>query len=222
MPNKSNNSMTPAKQRFIEDVARLLVPWGVPQTAARLYGYMLLSAEPVSLDRITTDLEMSKSSASVAARLLEQYTLARRHGERGSKRALYEVSDNYKGMLIEQNRLLDALAELLEAGAGDVASGRARDRLKEMAEFYLVTRQAMESRFAAGGKGGEHDKRATSGRQITSSPQSLRCSHFTRRKTASATLSCERTASRRRQKYLPGASSMHRPACRSSNIVGRL
>ena len=145
MPNKSNNSMTPAKQRFIEDVARLLVPWGVPQTAARLYGYLLLSAEPVSLDRITTDLEMSKSSASVAARLLEQYTLARRHGERGSKRALYEVSDNYEGMLIEQNRLLDALAGLLEAGAGDVASRTARDRLEEMAEFYLVTHQAMES-----------------------------------------------------------------------------
>jgi DNA-binding transcriptional regulator GbsR (MarR family) len=39
-----------------------------------------------------TDLEISKSSASVAARLLEQYTPARRHGERGSKRASCEVS----------------------------------------------------------------------------------------------------------------------------------
>jgi hypothetical protein len=27
----------------------LLIPWGVPQTAARLYGYPLLCAEPVSL-----------------------------------------------------------------------------------------------------------------------------------------------------------------------------
>ncbi|UXN67726.1 hypothetical protein N8E89_28155 (plasmid) [Phyllobacterium sp. A18/5-2] len=33
-------------------------------TAARLYGYLLLCAEPVSLDRITADLEISKSSAS--------------------------------------------------------------------------------------------------------------------------------------------------------------
>jgi len=105
----------------------------------------LLSAEPVSLDRITADLEMSKSSASVAARLLERYTLARRHGERGSKRALYEVSDNYEGMLAEQDRLLQALAELLRSGAGAVASGTTRERLKEMAEFYLVTRRAMET-----------------------------------------------------------------------------
>ena len=145
MPNKSNNGLTTAEQLFIEDVARLFVPWGVPQTAARLYGYLLLSAEPVSLDRITADLEISKSSASVAARLLEQYTLARRHGERGSKRALYEVSDNYEGMLTQQNRLLDALAELLRVGAGIATPARTRERLEEMAEFYLVIRHAMEA-----------------------------------------------------------------------------
>src|SRR5215510_452481 len=145
MPNKANKSSAAAERRFVEDVARLLAPWGVPQAAARLYGYLLLSAEPVSLDRITADLEMSKSSASVAARLLEKYTLARRHGERGSKRALYEVSDNYEGMLTEQNRLLLALAELLRTGARTVASQAAHDRLEEMAEFYLVMREAMEA-----------------------------------------------------------------------------
>jgi len=60
--------------------------------------------------------------------------LARRHGERGSKRALYAVSDNYEGMLTEQNRLLDALADLLKNGAGAVASGATRDRLDERAK----------------------------------------------------------------------------------------
>src|SRR5271170_5907063 len=130
MPN--NKRLIETERRFIEDVARLMVPWGVPQTAARLYGYLLLSAEPVSLDRMTVDLEVSKSSASVAARLLEKYTLARRHGERGSKRALYEVSDNYEQMLTEQNRLLQALADQLKAGASIAASGTVRNRLKEM------------------------------------------------------------------------------------------
>lgn len=132
-------------RRFVEDVARLLVPWGVPQSAARLYGYLLLKPEPASLDCIAADLEISKSSASVAARLLEQYTLVRRLGERGSKRALYEASDNYEGMLTGQNRLLEALAELLRTGAEHIASGRTRDRLNEMAEFNLVMRDAMES-----------------------------------------------------------------------------
>jgi hypothetical protein len=58
---------------------------------------------------------------------------------------LYGASDNYEGMLTEQKRLLEALAELLRTGAGTVASGSTRDRLKEMAEFNLVMRGAMES-----------------------------------------------------------------------------
>jgi DNA-binding transcriptional regulator GbsR (MarR family) len=138
-------SLRATERRFIEDVARLLVPWGVPQTAARLYGYLLLCPEPVSLDRITVDLEVSKSSASVAARLLQMYTLVRRGGERGSRRVLYEASDNYEGMLTAQNRTLLAGAELLKAGARGAASDAARARLEEMAEFYAVTLEAMES-----------------------------------------------------------------------------
>jgi hypothetical protein len=149
VPNKPNPSkvgpLNAAERRFVDDVSRLLLPWGVPQTAARLYGYLLLCPEPVSLDRITLDLQVSKSSASVAARLLEMYTLVRRHGERGTRRILYEASDNYEGMLTAQNRTLQAGAELLRAGALGASSAAARMRLEEMAKFYEVTLEAMLS-----------------------------------------------------------------------------
>ena len=148
MPNKANHGPTTAERRFIEDTARLLVPWGVPQTAARLYGFLLVHAEPVSLDAIAEGLEISKSSASVAARLLEKYTLAHRHGVRGSKRALYGVSGNYEAMLAEQNRLLNSLAALMRSGARGVRSDGARDRLAEMADFYAAIRQGMEATLA--------------------------------------------------------------------------
>jgi len=144
--------LTEPSAAFIEDVTRLMVPWGVPQTAARLYGYLLLSAEPVSLDRITSDLEISKSSASVARGCLEQYTLARRHGERGSKRALYGVSDNYEGMLTEQNRLLDALAVLLRTGA--TTSHRKRHAIVSKKWPSSIWRYAKRwsQRFSAGAR----------------------------------------------------------------------
>ena len=149
MPNKRNLPNTApldeAGHRFIDDLARLLVPWGVPQTAARVYGYLLLSPTPVSLDRLSEDLQVSKSSASVAARLLEMYTLVRRHGVRGSRRVLYEASDNYEGMLTAQNRTLAAGADLLRAGARATTSDATRARLAEMAEFYEATQEAMES-----------------------------------------------------------------------------
>lgn len=143
------SKMTEPRRRFVDDVAQLFVAWGVPQAAARLYGYLLICDTPASLDRITADLEISKSSASVAARLLETYRLARRRGEAGSKRALYEVADNYEDMLNEQSRLLQTLADLLQAGRRVAAAKPTRDRLDEMAEFYLTTRQAIESTVRA-------------------------------------------------------------------------
>jgi DNA-binding transcriptional regulator GbsR (MarR family) len=140
MSNKSRKN----ERRFVEDVARLLMPWGVPPVAARLYGHLLLCPRPVSLDQITEDLGISKSSASVAARLLESYTLAHRHSEPGTKRALYAVADDYEAMIRQQNRLLDALAGQLNAGARIIPSREVNARLEEMAEFYRVMRGAME------------------------------------------------------------------------------
>jgi DNA-binding transcriptional regulator GbsR (MarR family) len=143
MSNMSNKS-TEDERRFVEDVARLLTPWGVPPVAARLYGHLLLCSRPVSLDQITEDLRISKSSASVAARLLESYRLAHRHSEPGTKRALYAVADDYEAMIRQQNRLLDALSEQLSAGVEITASKAVSARLAEMGDFYRVMRGAME------------------------------------------------------------------------------
>ena len=145
MPNTSKESVSADQFRFVDDVASLLVPRGMPPIAARLYGYLLLSVAPVSLDRISADLEISKSSASVAARLLENHALVRRHGERGSKRVLYSVSDNYAGVLSEQSFLIGEMGLLLQNRAAAVASGATATRLKAMSRFYLSMREAMET-----------------------------------------------------------------------------
>jgi DNA-binding transcriptional regulator GbsR (MarR family) len=145
MPNIANKTMRQVRERFIQGMAQILVPWGVPQTAAWLYGYLLLSEEPVSLDRIVTDLEISKSTASVAARLLVTYTLVRRTGQRGTRRVLFEASDDFNGMLNAQKRASEQLAALIKEGAQTTSSRRTRERLRTMAEFYLLNRDAMES-----------------------------------------------------------------------------
>lgn len=145
MSNITNRAELENRQDFILEMARLLVPWGVPETAARLYGYLLLSDGPVSLDNIVADLGVSKSTASVAARLLEMYTLARRRSQGGTSRILFEASEDYDGMLRAQTRSLEQLADLLQKGAQATRTKATRDRLKVMAEFYLVNRNAMES-----------------------------------------------------------------------------
>lgn len=145
MPNMSKAGLDAEQRRFIDDLSALLTPWGMPLSLARVYGYLLLRSLPVSLDDIAADLEMSKSSASVAARDLERNALARRHGERGSKRVFYAVSDNYAGFLLDRTRMLGNLGKLMQGRANAVTSGAAARRMKDRARAYLKLRDATEA-----------------------------------------------------------------------------
>jgi DNA-binding transcriptional regulator GbsR (MarR family) len=136
MTNMSNNSLSPAQWRFIHDMTALQVPWGMQPGTANLYAYLLLCDEPVTLDTIAATLGMAKSSVSVAARALEQFGLARRHAEPGSKRLRYGASDSYSGFLVGQARLLDDIGRLAEGRARDVASGETLRRLRYLGSFY--------------------------------------------------------------------------------------
>jgi DNA-binding transcriptional regulator GbsR (MarR family) len=151
MPNiqnkPQNKPLSKTQHAFIDDIAALFMHWGMPQTEACLYGYLLLSAKPVSLDRIVDDLAMSKSSASVAARALESYRVARKHRVRGSKRVLYEASTDFGGRLARQSALLGSLGQMISERTPTVASGAAASRLQILAEFYRAMSEAMEQQI---------------------------------------------------------------------------
>ncbi|MBO0682025.1 MAG: hypothetical protein J2P45_02625 [Candidatus Dormibacteraeota bacterium] len=137
MLNEAKEPLSGDLHRFIEDLGRYLSQWGLSRTVGRIWGYLLLSSEPVSLDQIAGDLQISKSGASVATRQLESYQFVRRSGQRGSRRALYEVSS------LTDARFLDlilgsyrALADLLRAGKGASDDEVVRARLAETSEFF--------------------------------------------------------------------------------------
>lgn len=132
----SKHELTGEQRRFIADMAALLGPWGMQPGTASTYAYLLLCGEPASLDAIARALGMAKSTASVAARALEQFGLARRHAEPGSKRIRYGAADSYSGYLMAQARLLDEIGRLAEARARDVATGETLRRLRYMGSFY--------------------------------------------------------------------------------------
>jgi hypothetical protein len=130
--------------RFVEAVATLLEPWGMPHMEGRLYGYLIMSPAPVSLDQIVEDLHISKSSASVATRNLEAHRLARRHRVKGSKRVLYGASDDFTGRFSRQAALLKSLGRLLEEHTPKLASGNTAMRLSALSEFYVSMGDSMD------------------------------------------------------------------------------
>lgn len=144
----SNSDLTEAQRCFIAGMTDLLEPWGMQSATAGLYAYLLLCDEPVSLDAIAETLGMAKSTASVAARALEQFGLARRHTEAGSKRLRYGASDSYSGFLMAQARLLEGIGQFAEINARDVASGETLRRLRYLASFHRKMAATISSRVA--------------------------------------------------------------------------
>ncbi|MBU6267669.1 MAG: transcriptional regulator [Sphingomonadales bacterium] len=148
MPNMSNTKMPPDQRRFVEDMAALLAPWGMQPATASLYAYLLIRDLPASLDEIAETLGMARSTASVAARALEQFGLARRHAEPGTKRVRYGASDTYSGFLAAQAALLADIGRLAEARAHAVATGETLRRLRYLASFHRKMAATITGRIA--------------------------------------------------------------------------
>jgi predicted ArsR family transcriptional regulator len=131
--------------QFIHQISSLLEPWGMPTMSTRVYGYLLLNRGLVSVNQIAADLGTSKVAAWNAAKSLEAFGHVKRHGEPGSKRALYGPTDNFDVPVVKQCLLLGSLGELLQNRADALAKGDVATRLQQMSEFYLSMQQAMQA-----------------------------------------------------------------------------
>ncbi len=128
---------TSPTREFIDELASLLGPWGVPATAGRLYAYLMLREEAVSLDEIASDLDMSKAGAWNAARFLENSGNIRRFSERGSKRVFFKRSNDMAPCQFDQMKAMGAVGRLLRSSASSVATGEAQGRLERMGDFCI-------------------------------------------------------------------------------------
>ncbi len=144
---------SPAESQFLDDMASLMAPWGWQRHVGRMYAYLLLCDEPVSLDQLSADLGISKSNVSVAARTLEQFGNARRHSEPGTKRIRYSAPGNHAGPFASKTELLGKLVRLLETQA-EGKSAAIADRLGVMSAFYRTMSAAMQDVLDKAGKPG--------------------------------------------------------------------
>ena len=125
--------MTAAQHSFVDHLGQLMVGWGLPRTTGRVWAYLLLRGAPAALDDITRDLDVAKSGASVGARQLVGFGLARGTGERGSRRVLFTAIDSIDAMFAVRSESARALMRLLHEGARVAAAPVTRARLRDMA-----------------------------------------------------------------------------------------
>lgn len=142
------STLRPGEREAIDEMASLLAPWGLPTSQGRVYGYVLLSAQPVGLDQIAADLEMSKAGAWTAATQLERFGHIRRYGTPGSKRALFGPAEDCTAIMSKHSALLGALGRLYQRCASAAGSGEVAGRMEELSNFHLSLGAAMEGVIA--------------------------------------------------------------------------
>lgn len=136
--------LTEDQRRFLDEFVTLLAGWNMPANAARVYGYLLTQSEPTSLDEMAEELEISKSNACKAAKLLETAGHIRRVGERGTKRVLYVAREDFGTPFLMRTASLGALNRLMENRGSRIAEGKANQRVRDLAAFYATMQAAME------------------------------------------------------------------------------
>jgi len=130
-PNKAK--LTKAQHDFVDHMGQQMAGWNLPRTTGRVWAYLLMRGEPAVLDDIARDLDVAKSGASVGARQLVAFGLARSTGERGSRRVLFSAIDSMDAMFKARSESARALERLLREGARAASTSATRATLTDLA-----------------------------------------------------------------------------------------
>lgn len=131
--------MQDAVQRFVERMGLMLEADGLPRSAGRIYGFLLLADAPFSLEELSEELQVSKASVSTNARLLEQIGMLERSGSPGDRRDFYRMRpDSWERVMEAVRRRWQAMLEVLVESEAALPEEMetARHRLREAAEFH--------------------------------------------------------------------------------------
>lgn len=132
---------------FVERLGLMLEAEGLPRTAGRLVGFLLVHPEAHSLDELAEQLQVSKASISTNARQLEEHRVLERISTPGDRRDYYRMRvEAWEGMLRSGLQRWSATRELLTATAAAMPDEMeaSRARLIEAEQFHLLLIDGIE------------------------------------------------------------------------------
>jgi len=101
----------PLTRRFIEDAGSTTQALGVGRVVGQIYAYLYFSEPPRTLDDMKEALGISKGSASMGVRQLEQWGAVQRIWVKGDRKDFYTAND-YFGSII-RNLMTDLMGKRL-------------------------------------------------------------------------------------------------------------
>jgi DNA-binding MarR family transcriptional regulator len=144
---------SPAEARFIERVGHILEQDGLTRIAGRIFGHLLLTTEPASLEDLASALQASKGSISQDTRLLERLGALERVTHAGDRRVFYQIGDRMMGRMVALRlERFEMMREAMADGASAATDERVRRRLLEFVGFHdhlLATMREARDRWCA-------------------------------------------------------------------------
>lgn len=150
-----NKNLERAQHNFIEGIGHLSSTLGFSKVMGQLYALLYLSDRPLSLDDMVKRLAISKGSASINIRELEEKGAVKRIWMRGSRRNFYEAEANLakiiksrialstRWRMDEIRNIIQKSEELIQNVKGDSNDSEEKrkikfynQRLKEMKRLY--------------------------------------------------------------------------------------
>ena len=119
-----------------DDIGRLYARYGLALSIGRVFGLLLASNQALSLDEIADALGISKSGASVAARDLERIGVVNRLGTPGSKRVVYEATDEMESTFSGTFARVNDSLQAMHRAESRLGAGKAKKRMREMVEVH--------------------------------------------------------------------------------------
>ncbi|WP_338324533.1 GbsR/MarR family transcriptional regulator [Anaerobacillus alkaliphilus] len=87
--------LSKARDRFVSEIAKNIHLYGISQSVGRLYGTVFFSEEPMTLDEMSDELGMSKTSMSTGIRMLLDAQMVERVWEKGIRKDLYKTEEDW-------------------------------------------------------------------------------------------------------------------------------
>lgn len=82
-------------EKFIQVIAKNMNLYGITSSVGRLYGILYFSDQPMTLDDMRDELQMSKTSMSTGVRSLSEMRMVESTFKRGIRKDLYESEEDW-------------------------------------------------------------------------------------------------------------------------------
>jgi DNA-binding transcriptional regulator GbsR (MarR family) len=138
-------------QRFIEDFALAVETSGMPRTAGRIIGLLIILDEGAGLEEIAERLKVSRAGASTNTRLLESLGAIERYSPVGSRRTQYRIADfryaRFTEAALARMRRIQSIAREARRQL-PAAMTKAKRRLHDLDEYYEASIETAEAVLA--------------------------------------------------------------------------